>query len=122
MYIFQSVLSIQQSLTKQNLGEPQKVAYYLASAAAGIPVAELVRVAGLRWTVERCFQSAKGEVGPDHYEVRTWQGWYRHITLSLLAHAFLSVMRQRCVEAEKKGGAHTGSLFEFKQQRGLYYL
>lgn len=65
---------------RQNLAQPDKVVYYLASAPAGTPLTELVRVAGLRWTVEQCFQSAKGEVGLDHYEVRTWQGWYRQIT------------------------------------------
>jgi SRSO17 transposase len=53
----------------------------------------LVRVAGTRWAVEEGFQQAKGEVGLDHYEVRRWPGWYRHITLALLAHAFLVVTR-----------------------------
>ncbi|HYQ92195.1 MAG TPA: hypothetical protein VES89_09015, partial [Candidatus Competibacteraceae bacterium] len=43
----------------------------------------LVRVAGLRWTVEESIQIAKGEVGLDHYEVRSWRGWYRHITLAI---------------------------------------
>jgi SRSO17 transposase len=106
---------------RQNLGDPQKVVYYLASAPVGIPLSELVRVAGVRWTVEQCFQIAKGEVGLDQYEVRTWQGWYRHITLAMLAHAFLTVMRAWAVEVEKKGEVYTGSLWEFKQQRGLYY-
>jgi SRSO17 transposase len=56
---------------------------------------ELVRVAGTRWAIEESFQSAKGEVGLDHYEVRSWQGWYRHMTFAMLAHAYLTVMRGR---------------------------
>lgn len=51
----------------------------------------LVRVAGSRWAVEKCFQAAKNEVGLDHYQVRRYGAWYRHITLAMLAHAFLAV-------------------------------
>jgi SRSO17 transposase len=49
----------------------------------------MVRVGGLRWSVEESFELSKGEVGLDQYEVRSWQGWYRHITLAMLALAFL---------------------------------
>ena len=48
-------------------------------------------MAGARWAIEEGFEQAKGEVGLDHYEVRRWPGWYRHITLALLAHTFLVV-------------------------------
>lgn len=51
-------------------------------------------MAGTRWSIEECFEQAKGEVGLDHYEVRRWEGWHRHITLCLLAHAFLEVTRR----------------------------
>ena len=61
--------------------------------------ANLVRVAGRRWEIEVGFEATKGECGLDHYEVRRWQGWYRHITLSLLAHAVLVALR---VQAQKK--------------------
>jgi len=50
-------------------------------------------VAGTRWTLEICFEAAKGEVGLDHYEVRRWTGWYRHITLAMWAYALLAVVR-----------------------------
>jgi SRSO17 transposase len=50
-------------------------------------------VAGRRWAIESAFQMAKGECGLDHYEVRHWQGWYRHITLSMLALAVLAGLR-----------------------------
>ncbi len=46
-----------------------------------------------RWTVEQCFEEGKGEVGLDEYEVRSWHGWYRHVTLSMLALAFLAALR-----------------------------
>ena len=60
-----------------------------------------MRVAGTRWTIEECFEEAKGEVGLDQYEVRKWDGWYRHITLAMLAHACLAVVRQ---QASEQGG------------------
>jgi hypothetical protein len=53
-----------------------------------------VRIAGMRWTIESCFEAAKGEVGLDEYEVRSWVGWHRHVTLAMLAHAYLAVLRQ----------------------------
>ena len=54
-----------------------------------------------RWAVEECFAEAKGEVGLDHYEVRKWDAWHRHITLCLLAHAFLAITRRAAVEEER---------------------
>jgi hypothetical protein len=72
----------------------------------------MVAVAGKRWAVEECFETAKGECGLDEYEVRSWVGWHRHVTLSLLAHAYLTVVvRARAVHtgAQKKtGGAAPG--------------
>jgi SRSO17 transposase len=59
-----------------------------------------VSVAGQRWTIEECFEVGKDEVGLDEYEVRHWTAWYRHITLSMLALAFLTVTRSQAVEAE----------------------
>jgi SRSO17 transposase len=74
------------------------LAFYLVYAPAETPLAEIVRVAGARWTIDDLFKLAKGQVGLDHYEVRSWQGWYRHITLALLALAALTI------GARKKGG------------------
>jgi SRSO17 transposase len=76
--------------------------------------------------VQRGFEEAKGEVGLSHYEVRSWHGWYRHITLALLAHAFLAAMRAEGIDFEpslQKGAAKTqsehSSLLSFKRKRGL---
>ena len=59
-----------------------------------------MRVAGTRWAIEECFEEAKGEVGLDQYEVRRWDGWYRHITL---AHAYLAAVRQQTMQRGAKG-------------------
>jgi SRSO17 transposase len=89
-------------LVRRSLTDPTDRAYYVCFCPAGTPLAELVRVAGTRWAIEESCESAKGEVGLDHYEVRRWPGWYRHITLALLAHAYLTVTRAAAV---KKGDA-----------------
>jgi SRSO17 transposase len=79
-------------LARRSLDDGE-VAYYLCYGPAGTTLAELVGIAGTRWTVECCFQQAKGEAGLDHYQVRRYDAWYRHITLAMLAHAFLVAMR-----------------------------
>jgi SRSO17 transposase len=81
-----------------------ELAFYGCYAPAATPLVGLVRVAGTRWAVEEGFQQAKGEVGLDHYEVRKWPGWYRHVTLALLAHAFLAVTRTRATSPERTKG------------------
>jgi len=67
-----------------------KLAYYVCYVPPGTDLLTMVRVAGMRWMVEECFEAAKGEVGLDHYEVRSWHGWCRHVTLAMTAHAFLA--------------------------------
>jgi SRSO17 transposase len=82
-------------------------AYYLCRGPAATPWRELVRVAGARWAVEECFEQAKGECGLDEYEVRSWTGWRRHVTLSMFALAVLTVIRARAAvpsTPRKKGG------------------
>jgi SRSO17 transposase len=75
-----------------------KLAYYVCHAPHGTSLEALVRVAGMRWTIEECFEAAKGEVGLDQYEVRSWHGWYRHITLSMFAHAYLAALSAHQVD------------------------
>jgi SRSO17 transposase len=89
-------------LVRRSLTEPTDLAYYVCFCPAGTLLATLVQVAGTRWAIEESFESAKGEVGLDHYQVRRWPGWYRHITLALLAHAYLAVTRAVAGD-EKKG-------------------
>lgn len=80
---------------RRSLGEKREVKYFLSNAPAGCPQATLVRVSGLRWPVETAIEEAKGELGMDHYETRTWRGWHHHMTQTLLAHHFLVQMRLR---------------------------
>ena len=63
-------------------------------------------MAGARWAIEEGFERAKGEAGLDQYEVRRWDGWHRHVTLCLLAHAFLEV-RRAGANAAGEGGRRT---------------
>ncbi|MDQ5829600.1 MAG: IS701 family transposase, partial [Actinomycetota bacterium] len=89
-------------LVRRSIGDPTELAYYLAYGPKETPTEELIRVAGKRWTIEDCLEQAKGEVGLDEYEVRKWEAWHRHITLCLLAHAYLAVLRSN---AAKRGTA-----------------
>jgi SRSO17 transposase len=82
-----------------------ELAFYACSGPVGTSLVGLVRVAGIRWAIEGGFQQAKTEVGLDHYEVRRWPGWYRHITLVLLAHAFLVVTGAKATCDGAKGDA-----------------
>ena len=84
-------------LVRRSIAEPDKLTYYLTFAPEGTPLATLVRIAGARWTVESCFEAAKGEVGLDQYEVRTWTAWHRHVTLAMFALAFLAVARAAAI-------------------------
>ena len=78
---------------RRNLADATDVAYYLVHAPADTSLEQMVEAAGTRWPVEECFEKAKGEVGLDEYEVRTYTAWYRHITLCMVALAFLAGAR-----------------------------
>jgi len=78
-------------------------AYYLCAAPPEARGHDLAIAAGQRWAIETCFQTAKQETGLDEYEVRSWTGWHRHITLSMLALAFLAAVRARADDSAEKG-------------------
>ncbi len=80
-------------LARRSIRDPTQMAYYVGSGPPDTSLEQLVWVVGTRWAIEESFESAKGEVGLDHYEVRSWHGWYRHVTLVLFAHAYLTVLR-----------------------------
>ena len=92
-------------LARRSIAKPGELAYYVCFGPAGTSLEELVRVAGTRWAIEECFEEAKGEVGLDQYEVRRWDGWYRHITLAMLAHACLTAVKHHAMEQGEKGAA-----------------
>ena len=90
------------ALVRRHPARPDEVAYSLVYAPDGTPLADLVRAAGSRWAVEDTFKLAKGQVGLDHYEVRSWTGWHRHTTLALWA---LALLAAGAAAAEKGGPA-----------------
>jgi SRSO17 transposase len=93
-------------LVRRSPSDPVELAYYVVWGPVHTPLAEMVRVAGSRWAIEESFETAKGEVGLDQYEVRRWSGWYRHITLALLAHAYLTVTRTAATAPAQEKGEH----------------
>jgi SRSO17 transposase len=80
-----------QVLVRRGRDQKRELAFFLTHSPTPVPLATLVTVAGRRWGIEECFQSAKNEVGLDHYQVRLYHAWYRHITLAMLAHAWLAI-------------------------------
>ena len=87
-------------LIRRSISDPTDMAFHVTFGPHVTQLDELAAVAGLRWTIEECFQSAKGETGLDHCEARSWHGWHRHMTLSMLALAFLAGLRARLKEAQ----------------------
>ena len=111
-------------LVRRSVSEPIELTAYVVFAQQATTLAEVVRVAGSRWTIESCLEAAKSEVGLDHYEVRSWTGWYRHITLAMWALALLTVLRTGAIAVEmlKKSlrpKPPQRSLAVFKARRGL---
>jgi SRSO17 transposase len=96
-------------LARRSVSQPDESAYYLASPPPTVPLRRLAQVASTRYTVEQCIEEAKGGTGFDRYEVRTWASWYRHITLSLLAHAWLADRRSH-TGAESGGKSRAGGV------------
>ena len=79
------------------LDDPTELAYYLVFAPPDTPLPIMVEAIGARWRIEEDLEATK-DLGLDHYEVRSYLGWYRHITLVLLAYAFLVSL---CVHATR---------------------
>ena len=88
-------------LFRRSVESPDELAYYMCLAPGDAMPQDLAIAAGQRWNIECCFEVTKQETGLDEYEVRSWHGWYRHVTLSMLAMAFLTVVR---AEARKVTG------------------
>ena len=111
-------------LVRRSGSDPTELTAYVAFAPVGTSLEELIHVAGSRWAIESAFETATGEVGLDQYEVRSWTGWYRHITLAMWAQAVLTVVRAGAIDGErpKKGRRDPSGprpLAAFKARRGL---
>lgn len=89
-------------LVRKSLDDPEDLAYYIAAGPRRTTLTRLAGTAGARWSIEGGFESAKQEAGLADYEVRSWTGWHRHVTLSLLAHAVLATVRRLADGPPKK--------------------
>jgi SRSO17 transposase len=88
-------------LARRSISKPDEIAYYLVHMPAEMTVEGIVRIAGSRWTIESLFEATKNEVGLDQYEVRSWHGWHRHMTLAMFTYAYLAAVRKDA-NGEKK--------------------
>ena len=108
-------------LVRRSKTNPEDMRAYICFAPDDTPIEKLVQVAGTRWTVERCFAESKSEVGLDQYEVRSYSGWYKHITFACLALALLTWLS--CNSLDKmtiqQHNPSSSSLDDFKRGRGL---
>lgn len=89
-------------LIRRSIADPSDVAFFACGGPPDTTLEDLVRVAGRRWTIEEDFELAKGDCGLDEYEVRSWDGWHRHVTLSLWALAVVTVIRSRALRASSQ--------------------
>ena len=101
-------------LIRRRKGRPHQFAFYLTRSPEETPLAEPVQVAGQRWRIETCFEDAKGETALDEYEVRSWTGWHRHTTLSMLAHAYLTIVRQHAIGGRSPRRASRGVVAAYR--------
>jgi SRSO17 transposase len=104
-------------LFRRACDDPEDVTFYLAFGPAGTRLEALARVAGRRWAIEEAFAQGKGEVGLDQYEVRSWVGWHRHMTLAMVALALLALTRARLFG--RPAAAPRPTMAAFKKSRGL---
>ena len=110
-------------LVRRSISDPSEIGYYRVCAPKETTLQLIVQVAGQRWKVEEAIERAKSECGLDQYEVRSWTGWYRHVTLSLVAQLCATLMAEQAnAEPEKKAwepNCGSSSLQQFKHRRGL---
>jgi SRSO17 transposase len=97
-------------LIRRSVSDPNDVAYFACGGPPETTLQQLVQIAGARWAIEECFELGKGDCGLDEYEVRSWAGWHRHVTLSLFALAVVAVIRSRAAKPSgRKRGAPASS-------------
>ncbi|MCC3328418.1 IS701 family transposase [Nocardia abscessus] len=94
-------------LARRSITDPGEIAYYVCYGPRRSTIADLAWIAGSRWRIEECFQQAKNEAGLDHYQVRSWRAWYAHITLSMLALAWLTGTKAVAAKGEPPAAIKT---------------
>jgi SRSO17 transposase len=88
-------------IAARNPQEPQTIKFFVSNAPAGTPLEWLVYVGYSRWSIERCFEEDKDELGFDHFEVRGWKAIHRHMYLTQVSHLYLNQARQKLVGEEQ---------------------
>ena len=96
-------------IIRRNLDDPSEIKYFFSNAPIKTPFNEFVRISGMRWPIETIFEESKGEVGMDHYEMRSWLGWHHHMVLVSLAHHFLVRLR-----IQFQGQAHALTIYQVR--------
>ncbi|QIS23501.1 IS701 family transposase [Nocardia terpenica] len=94
-------------LARRSISDPSEISYYLCYGPHRSRLVDLAWTAGSRWHVEEAFQQAKGEAGLDHYQVRDWRAWHAHITLSMLALAWLAASKAVAAKGDSPTVAQT---------------
>lgn len=102
---------------RRNISDRTKIRGYIAYGTNETKIEEFVKTAGVRWTIEMNFAEMKGETGLDQYEVRNYEGWHKHITLSCIAHALLTVLREKFSNLPDMTIEYENSMDEFKKKR-----
>lgn len=102
-------------LLRRSISNPKEISFYLVFGPSKTTLKEMVKACGSRWSIEEDFETAKGEVGLDQYEVRSFHGWYRHMTLAMRAQYFLVHTRSTLFPVQAK----TETMVDFKKKRGL---
>lgn len=109
-------------LIRRSITKPEELRAFICFYPDGARIDNLAKVAGIRWTVEQSFEEAKGEVGLDHYEVRSYRGWYKHITLACWTLALLAALKLQALKPDFQAAINplpSGSMDNFKKGRGL---
>jgi hypothetical protein len=106
-------------LARRSIHDPTPMAYYVGSRPPDTSLQKIVQVVGTRWAVEESFETAKGAVGLEHDEARSWCRWYRHITLALFAHAYLTVLRAQAGGLQEVTQKKRGDNRDVRRGRGV---
>ena len=111
-------------LIRRSISSPDEIKAFICFYPRGTLLKKIVEIAGIRWTIERSFQESKDEIGLDQYEVRSYSGWYKHITLAMCAHAILAAIKVNTADVQEilpfmPEKSETGSLDAFKKGRNL---
>ena len=104
---------------RRSLSDETEIRAYIAYGSMETKLAEFIKTAGIRWTIEMNFAEMKGETGLDQYEVRSYDGWYKHITLSCLAHTFLTVLREQFQEIPDMTAESETNMDTFKKRKKI---